>query len=476
MPPTTRPRYVLLRGGEATTRYETDHEPLFRQESNFAYLFGVKEPDCYACICVDEARPVSTLFVPEYSLEYAVVMGPPRTLESYKTEYGVDQVYHRSSLDDYFPSGAVLLTVKGVNTDSGNESVPAVLPRMERFTVDASPALYLALAEQRAVKNELELGLMAHVNRITCLAHAWVMRHSRPGMMEFQQESLFAHFGLYCGQCRHTSYTSICGSGAHASVLHYGHAAMPNAKMIADGELCLLDMGAELQFYGSDVTCTFPANGVFTPDQRTVYQTVLDAQWAVMERLRPGVYYPDMHTLAYKVILLGLTKAGVLRGNVDDMLACNLGAVFMPHGLGHFLGIDTHDVAGRPPGCDDDVRKGNVDFTLPGYKKLRLRRVLVEGNVLTVEPGLYFIDMLLDKALADPVQCTFIVPEALARFRGSGGVRIEDDVVITKDGVRNLTRCPRTVSDIEAWMRGEIQNLNQLECPWSLAMSEHGAF
>jgi Xaa-Pro dipeptidase len=202
----------------------------------------------------------------------------------------VDEVLYTDALETFFPPGSTLLLVHGRNTDSGALSTPAALPAARAaLAVDSSSLLYDVLSELRAVKSEAELALMAHVNRVTCLAHAWVMRETRPGMKEFQQESLFAHFGYFCGQCRHTSYTSICGSGENAAVLHYGHAAAPNAKTLAEGDMCLLDMGAELRFYGSDVTCSFPAGGRFSPDQRLVYQTVLDAQWAVLRLLKPGV-------------------------------------------------------------------------------------------------------------------------------------------------------------------------------------------
>lgn len=249
------------------------------------------------------------------------------------------------------------------------------------------------------------------------------------------------------------SYTCICGTGKNGATLHYGHAAAPNEKLIVDGDMCLFDMGCEFHCYASDVTCSFPANGVFTADQRFIYEAVLAAQRAVMDALRPGVAWPDMHALAYRTALTVLRDGGLLTGDVDDMMRVNLGAVLMPHGLGHFMGIDTHDVGGYPRGTARDTRDG--------FKSLRTVREVRPGMVLTVEPGVYFINHLLKEAMANEEQAPFFVKDVLARFwveddRSFGGVRLEDDIIITEDGIENMTIAPRTVEEVEAACRGEL--------------------
>lgn len=158
--------------------------------------------------------------------------------------------------------------------------------------------------------------------------------------------------------------------------------------------------------------------------------------------------------LAYRTGLERLVAGGLLRGPVDAMMAANVMAFFMPHGLGHFMGLDVHDVGGYEGGLERDARKG--------YKSLRTVRVMAPGMVVTVEPGIYFIDVLLDELLADPALRAFVDEGALARFQGFGGVRLEDDVVITEGGVLNLTNCPRTVADVEAVMAGRITDRRQL--------------
>ncbi|KAK2919754.1 hypothetical protein Q8A73_001958 [Channa argus] len=183
--------------------------------------------------------------------------------------------------------------------------------------------------------------------------------------------------------------------GHNSSVLHYGHAGAPNDKTIMDGDMCLFDMGGEYYCYTSDITCSFPANGKFTPDQRAVYEAVLKSSRAVMAAIKPGVKWSDMHRLADRVHLEELVKIGILRGSVEDMMKVHLGSVFMPHGLGHLLGIDVHDVGGYPEGVE------RIDE--PGLRSLRMGRLVQERMFLTVEPGIYFINHLLDQALANSV-------------------------------------------------------------------------
>lgn len=172
------------------------------------------------------------------------------------------------------------------------------------------------------------------------MAHVEVMRATRPGMMEYQLESLFQHHTYAHGGCRHMSYTCICACGPNANILHYGHAGRPNNRLLTSSDIALLDMGAEYHCYASDITCSFPVSGSFTDDQRSVYESVLAAQVSVMRELRPGVSWVEMHREAEREILKGLIKCGVLTtcgeedvGKViEEMLEVDLGAIFMPHG------------------------------------------------------------------------------------------------------------------------------------------------
>ncbi|XP_065849908.1 uncharacterized protein [Euphorbia lathyris] len=455
---TSRPHcgFVLLQGGEEQTRYCTDHLELFRQESYFAYLFGVAEPDFYGAI--DIATGKSILFAPRLPADYAVWLGEIKPSSYFQERYMVNMVYYRDEIVKVLHELSkevekpLLFLLHGLNTDSNNFSKPAEFEGIEKFETDLN-TLHPILTECRVVKSELELSVIQFANDISSEAHVEVMRNARPGMKEYQLESIFLHHTYMYGGCRHCSYTCICATGENSAVLHYGHAAAPNDRTLKDGDIALFDMGAEYHFYGSDITCSFPVNGKFTSDQSLVYNAVLDAHNAVISAMKPGVSWLDMHKLAEKIILESLKKGCLLIGNVEDMMTERLGAVFMPHGLGHFLGLDTHDPGG--------YLKGPKKSEKPGLRSLRTARELQEGMVITVEPGCYFIDAVLAPAMKSSNTSNFFNAEAIGRFKGFGGVRIESDVHVTAHGCKNMTKCPREVREIEAVMAGAPWPLNE---------------
>uniref|UniRef100_A0A6I8NAU7 Xaa-Pro dipeptidase n=1 Tax=Ornithorhynchus anatinus TaxID=9258 RepID=A0A6I8NAU7_ORNAN len=386
--------FVLLQGGEETQRYCTDTGVIFRQESFFHWSFGVTEPGCYGVIAIDTGK--SVLFVPKLPESHATWMGKIHPREHFKEKYAVDEVQYSDDIAGVLASlkPSVLLTLRGVNTDSGNVCREASFEGISQFDVN-NTILHPEIVECRVIKTDMELEVLRYTNKISSEAHKEVMKAVKVGMKEYEMESLF-------------------------------------------------DMGGEYYCFASDITCTFPVNGKFTADQKAIYEAVLKSCRAVMKAVKPGVAWPDMHRLADRVHLEELTKIGILKGSVDDMVKVHLGAVFMPHGLGHFLGIDVHDVGGYPEGMDR--------IEEPGLRSLRTVRQLEAGMVLTVEPGIYFIDHLLDQALKTPAQACFIDDAVLRRFRGFGGVRIEEDIAVTATGMELLTCVPRTVEEIEAFM------------------------
>ncbi|XP_011869675.1 PREDICTED: xaa-Pro dipeptidase isoform X2 [Vollenhovia emeryi] len=437
--------FVVLQGGVDVPFNDTDVNFVFRQESFFQWCFGVEEPDCYGAI--DVANGLSYLFVPRLPAEYAIWEGKLYTLDDFRKRYGVNEVRYTDEIAAVLKEkrAQTLLLLHGENSDSGLKTRKTHFDGIEKFSTD-SEILYPEICECRVIKSPEEIEVLRYVCKISSSAHEVIMRTMRPETLEYQAEAWFLHYIYAEGGCRHVSYTCICGSGHNSSILHYGHAGAPNSKVIKDGDMCLFDMGGNYCGYAADITCSFPANGKFTEDQKLIYNAVLKARDAVLAAAKPGVVWTDMHLLANRVMLTALKEGGLLVGDVEDMIKAGLNEVFQPHGLGHLLGLDVHDVGGYIRGMPDRP-------TAPGLRKLRTARKLLAGMVITVEPGCYFVDCLLDAALANSDQSKFLVREQLERFRGFGGVRIEDDVLITETGVENLTHVPRKVEEIEAVMR-----------------------
>ena len=204
-------------------------------------------------------------------------------------------------------------------------------------------------------------------------------------------------------------------------------------------------MGCEYFGYASDITCSYPSSGKFNEQQTIVYNAVLDANLAVKSALKPKVSWVEMHILAERTILDRLQKAGLLTGDLNEMVENRLGATFMPHGLGHFIGIDTHDVGGYLEGHPKRSDK-------PGLKSLRTARVIEERMCITIEPGCYFIKALIEKAFIDEKLSKYLVKDEIMKFINIGGVRIEDDVYVTSDGIELLSKVPRTIEEIENLM------------------------
>ncbi|CAL4109786.1 unnamed protein product [Meganyctiphanes norvegica] len=442
---------ILLQGAEDDhTPGSSDIDHVFRQESYFLWAFGVLEPGWYGAIDASNGR--TTLFMPRLPQEYAIWKGYIRSPKEYKCQYQVDEVHYVDEIAEVLKkiTSGELLTLHGTNSDSKRVTFEAHFEGIGNFTVN-NKVLHDEIAECRVHKTEAEIQILKYTTSVSCAAHRNVMRSIRPGMKEYQLESLFQHHTYYHGGCRHQGYTNICGSGPSAAILHYGHAGAPNDRTIKDGDIILLDMGAEYYHYGSDVTVSYPANGRFSDDQKIIYNAVYDANQAVMAVMRPGVSWVAMQSLAYRAMLKKLTEAGLVKGDIDEMMAANIGSIFMPHGLGHLLGVDVHDVGGyleghpsRPIGA--------------GYRYIRTARVLQKNMVITVEPGCYFNDHSLDAAFANPDQVKFLVRKEIDRFRGFGGIRIEDTALITESGIENLSHdLPRTVEDIEAFMAAGIE-------------------
>ncbi|KAK9798996.1 hypothetical protein WJX73_000520 [Symbiochloris irregularis] len=448
--PSQKQGLILLKAGSPFHIHDTDTEGVFRQESYFHYLFGVTEEDYYGAVNTACDPPKAILFMPRLPDSYAVWMGHIDGPEEKQAQYAVDEVHYTEDMADVISkiNPPVIHVLAGTNSDSDRPSTPATFEGIERYTVDKEH-LYPVLQHARAVKTSEEIAIMRFANEIASSAHVEVMQACKPGMMEYQLEAIFLGSAYKNGGCRHAPYTPICASGPNGSTLHYGHAGAPNDCEVKDGAMMLMDMGSEYYSYDSDITCSYPANGHFTPDQKVVYEAVLSAQQAVLGAIKPGVHWPDMHRLAERCILTGLQKGGFIKADADIEAAVQerIGALFMPHGLGHLLGIDTHDAGGYAPGTPPRINE-------PGLRSLRTARVLEENMIVTVEPGCYFNPFLLEPAFQNPAQAKYLGEKRLRECMDFGGVRIEDDVIVTSAGSETMTNVPRSLEDVEMVMAG----------------------
>ncbi|GAB5369527.1 hypothetical protein AAMO2058_001412500 [Amorphochlora amoebiformis] len=392
---------VLLKGGTSlgAKYYDTDTVTTpFRQESFFQYLFRLCEPDCYGVMLLESKK--SLLFVPALGEETFRWNGPAKSTEFYKQRFGFDIVEHVPKLIETLATNGVttVYTLKGINTDSGMTTVlkPDLKELMESQKYEGKSemiqdekALYSVLAECRVIKTKREIDYLRRGCLVSSQAHV-----------------------------------------VNGSILHYGHAGRPNDRVLKKDDMVVLDMGGEFQGYATDITASYPVSGKFTKDQEAIHTAVREAQEAVFSQLKPGTSWLEMHKAAERVILTHLLNIGILKdATVEELMAEHIGAVFMPHGLGHFMGLDVHDVNGYPEGGD------KKDSAL-GVKWLRTQRVLKAGMVITVEPGCYFIKLWIEAALKDEKKARFFDKEVLGRYIEFVGVIFEDDIVITEKGMK----------------------------------------
>lgn len=419
---------VFIQGSDILYRNETDYEYPFRQESNFWYLTGVNEPDC--ALILDLKTEEYHLFVPNRDAQYAVWHGYVKSQEAWQEQYKPDYLHFTNEIL------TVMNEIKPEKVYCLNEVDAELVEDLNRgFEADIE-TLQDALTYCRVIKTDEELEYMRKSARINNLAHTELMKAIKPGMYEYEMKALFTKIHYENGLLQ-DAYNGIFAGGKNGAILHY----VENNSRINDGDLFLVDAGHEYEGYASDITRTYPANGKFTDVQAGVYDAVLNALNSSIESVEIGVKMEDLHLHAARTMMQGLKDIGILKGSLDDIMENDIFALFFPHGLGHFLGLDTHDVGGYPKGVDRIDR--------PGIKYLRARRDMQAGMVITIEPGIYFIPALLIPALEDDTQSKFLNADKLTKLFDFGGIRIEDNIVVTEDGYENLTDVPKERNELE---------------------------
>lgn len=402
-----------------TRQRNRDIEYIYRPDSDFYYLTGFPEPEAVAVFIPGRSQGEYILFCRERDAEMEQWHGARAGLEGACADYGADDAFPIGDMDDILPglieNRSSVYYAMGYEPDFDKRVigwVNQVKARSARSGAN-SPAEFVALDHQlhemRLYKSAAEVRTMRRAGEISAAAHVRAMQVCRPGMREFQLAAALSYEFTNAG-CIAPAYPSIVASGANACVLHY----ITNRDAMRDGDLVLIDAGAEFEGYAGDITRTFPVNGKFSPEQRTVYTTVLAAQYAAIDAVRPGNDWNAPHEAALAVLVEGLLEMGLLQGSVEENIEKDTYREFYMHRTGHWLGMDVHDVG---------------DYKIEGTW-----RALDPGMVTTVEPGLYIPSH------------DGIPPQ----WRGIG-VRIEDDVLVGKEGPDVLTQgVPKDVADVEA--------------------------
>lgn len=403
-------------------RNRDSHYP-YRFDSYFYYLTGFKEPEAVLFVMAGKS-PKTILFCRDKDIEREIWDGFRFGPDAAKELFGFDEAYSIQQLDEIAPK---LLANQdqlfySLGADAAWDSkVTAWLNhlRTQARTGISAPDQVLdvrkLLDEMRLIKSPFEMDLMHRSANIAAAAHQRAMQFTKPGMMEYEVEAEFLH-EFYRRGAQAPAYTSIVAGGANACTLHYN----ANNAQLRDGDLLLIDAGCELDGYASDITRTFPVNGKFSPAQKDLYQLVLAAQAAAIEKVAPGQHWNAPHEAALKVLAQGFIDLGLCQGTVDAVIESGSYRQFYMHRTGHWLGLDVHD-AGE-------------------YKdKQDAWRVLEPGMTLTIEPGCY-------------VRPADKVPEHFWNI----GIRIEDDAIVTPTGCEIMTKAaPKTISEIEDLMHDD---------------------
>jgi Xaa-Pro aminopeptidase len=418
---------IIPAAREAVRSHDTHYR--FRQNSDFFYLTGFEEPDAIAVIAPAKEQKY-TLFVRPRDLEQEIWNGYRAGVEGAKADYHAEEAFPVAEFDakvlEILNGAKNLYYAFGNGNPELDEKIIGQLTLMResnrkpfeppRTIVDPSTLIH----EMRVLKSAAEVEIMQRAADIAAEAHVEAMKSVRPRMKEFEVEALIESIFRHHGSAA-PAYNSIVGAGGNATVLHY----INNTATLRDGDLLLVDAGAEYQGYASDITRTFPINGRFTAGQRDVYDLVLETQMSCIDMVRPGVRLEDLKTHSVEMLTAGMVRLGLLKGDPKKLIEEKKYMQFYMHNLGHFLGIDVHD-AGR--------------YYFDGES-----RPAEPGMVMTIEPGVY----VSPDTTNIPEGFNQDVPK---KYLGIG-VRIEDDVLVTENGARVLTsKVPKDPAEIEALM------------------------
>ncbi len=416
----------------------------FRQDSSFLYFFGLDSPDLAGLIDTEEGQDL--LFGDDFSVDDIIWMGDRPGMQERAAQVGINTVLPRAKLNEALKDAVR----RGRKIHFLPPYRPETILRLhdllgihaEKIKDYVSEALVMAVVAQRSLKSVPEIEQIELALEATHAMHTTAMKMAKPGVKESEIAGVVEGIALsHGGNIAFPVILTVNGQILH----NHDH-----GNTLEAGRLLVNDSGAESPLhYASDITRTLPVGGRFTSQQSEVYSIVLEAQAAAIGRIRAGVMNKEVHLQSVRVIAEGLKGLGIMKGDMDEAVHSGAHALFMPHGLGHMLGLDVHDMEDlgeKYVGYDKTVRRSD-QF---GLSFLRLAKKLRTGYVLTVEPGIYFIPALIDKWLKEKKFPDIIDYERVNRFRNFGGIRIEDNVLVTEDGCRVLGKpIPKSIAELE---------------------------
>lgn len=446
---------IFIGNADAPAQYR-DNCYKFRQDSSWLYYWGVDEPMWAAIIDIDAGT--ETMYADDVDIDDIIWMGPMPSVAAVAERVGVGSTapYGRFDTDVH----AALAQGRRVHFLPATryfvrERLAGLLGLEPSQTVSsgkrgcaaASPELTAAVISMRLIKQDIEIEELERACSLGQQMHAIGRRGIKPGVKE---QTIVGEMEGFClGAGWGVSFPTILTQ--HGEIFHcHSHDAL-----VVPGKLMVIDAGLETNaHYASDFTRTYPTGGVFTSKQRDIYQIVYECNELAFSLVKPGITYREVHLAIVRHMLGGLASLGLVHGDIDEMVALGVGGLFMPHGLGHNMGMDVHDMED----LGEDLvgyDKGQTRSSQLGLGSLRMARSLVPGHVITDEPGIYFIPALIEQWKSQGIASSFVCYDRLAEYYDFGGIRLEDDVLVTPDGARRLGshRLPIAPDDVERAMR-----------------------
>ncbi len=440
---------VLFLGNKEAAFNYPDNTYHFRQDSSFLYFFGLDLPNLAGIIDLDSGKEY--LFGNDFSIDDIIWMGPQPSTKELANDIGVENTEPLDQLKNYLLNAKtqdrnihVLPFYRGDSIIQFSNLLEIHHSEAEEFV---SIELIKAVVDLRSIKDKYEIEELIKASAIGYKMHTTAMKMAKPGI--YEQEIAGTVEGIALAHGSMLSFPIILSQNGETLHNHY------HGNMLQEGKLMLTDTGAETNMhYASDNTRTVPVGGKFSQKQKDIYNIVLSALDHSITLIKPGVPYRDIHLESAKILAEGLTDLGIMKGNPGDAVREGAHAMFMPHGLGHMMGLDVHDMENLGEdyvGYDDEIKRA----TQFGLRGLRLGRKLQEGFVLTTEPGIYFIPDLVKKWKAENINSDFInFDKVLDEYVDFGGIRLEDDILVTETGCQMLgKRIPITVEEVEEIMR-----------------------